>query len=144
MNKKRGITVTSLVIYVVLFFMFSFLVTTVTANINKTMFVKRGKIYNVKNTSKLNSYLVTSAKKSDDVYKIDDRLIFNNNDEYVFDSNKKCILKNDKIIVKGVTKFNSTVESTHNNIKQVGVEVEFEKYLVKRQEKYIFAVRGGV
>ncbi len=144
MNRKSGITVSSLVIYVVLFFVFTFFVTTITANVNKTMFIERGKINNIKNVSKLNSYLVGSSKKSSDVYLVDKNIVFDNNDEYKYDSAKQTLYKNDKVLLKGVTKFIPGVERVASNVKEVSIEIEIEKYMVTKKETMRFAVREGV
>lgn len=144
MNRKRGITISSLVIYVVLFFVFTFFVTSVTANVNKTMFIERGKVNNTKNISKLNSYFVGSSKKSNDVYLVNGNIVFSNNDEYRYDANKKILYKNDKIILKGVTKFIPVVESVGSNIKELDIEVQLEKFMVNKKEILKFAIREGV
>lgn len=144
MNRKRGITISSLVIYVVLFFVFTFFVTSVTANVNKTMFIERGKVNNTKNISKLNSYFVGSSKKSNDVYLVDGNIVFSNNDEYRYDANKKILYKNDKVILKNVTKFVPVVESVGSNIKELDIEVQLEKFMVNKKEILKFAIREGV
>lgn len=144
MNRKRGITISSLVIYVVLFFVFTFFVTSITANVNKTMFIERGKVNNTKNISKLNSYFVGSSKKSNDVYLVNGNIVFSNNDEYRYDANKKILYKNDKIILKGVTKFVPVVESVGSNIKELDIEIQLEKFMVNKKEFLKFAIREGV
>lgn len=143
MNKK-GITMTSVVIYVILFFIFTSIAITISTNMNFEALIEKGTIINNKNIQKLQFNLLNSAKSSDFVSNIEGRVVFSNNDEYYFDNTKKEILKNDTTLIKDVEKFeiiNSSefVESV-NEDKSVSIEVVVKKYGNEKNEKMCFSV----
>lgn len=143
MNKK-GITMTSVVIYVILFFIFTSIAITISTNMNFEALSEKGAIINNKNIQKLQFNLLNSAKSSDFVSNIEGRVVFSNNDEYYFDNTKKEILKNDTTLIKDVEKFeiiNSSefVESV-NEDKSVSIEVVVKKYGNEKNEKMCFSV----
>lgn len=143
MNKK-GITMTSIVVYVMLFFIFTSVAITISTNINFEALSEKGNIINNKNIQKLQFNLLNSAKSSSNVYNISGKIVFSNNDEYYFDSTKREILKNDTTIIKDVEKFNiisssEFVENVNEN-KSVSVEVMLKKYGNEKIEKMIFSV----
>lgn len=143
MNKK-GITMTSIVVYVMLFFIFTSVAITISTNMNFEALSEKGNIINNKNIQKLQFNLLNSAKSSSNVYNISGKIVFSNNDEYYFDSTKREILKNDITLVKDVEKFNiisssEFVENVNEN-KSVSVEVMLKKYGNEKIEKMIFSV----
>ncbi len=143
MNKK-GITMTSIVVYVMLFFIFTSVAITISTNINFEALSEKGNIINNKNIQKLQFNLLNSAKSSSNVYNISGKVVFSNNDEYYFDSTKREILKNDTTLIKDVEKFNiisssEFVENVNEN-KSVSVEVMLKKYGNEKIEKMIFSV----
>lgn len=143
MNKK-GITMTSIVVYVMLFFIFTSVAITISTNINFEALSEKGNIINNKNIQKLQFNLLNSANSSSNVYNISGKVVFSNNDEYYFDSTKREILKNDTTLIKDVEKFNiisssEFVENVNEN-KSVSVEVMLKKYGNEKIEKMIFSV----
>ena len=101
MNKK-GITMTSVVIYVILFFIFTSVAITISANMNYEALSEKGDIINNKNIQKLQFNLLNSAKSSNSVFNIEGRVVFSNNDEYYFDNTKGEIVKNNTTLIKNV------------------------------------------
>ncbi len=97
-NSKKGITVTSIVVYVILFFMFTTITTVLSSKINGNLFNDRGTSINITAINKLEYNLLDSADKSYSVKgTVNDNstiLTFSNNDEYVFDKEKHKIYKN--------------------------------------------------
>lgn len=141
---KRGITMTSIVIYVILFFIFTSIAITISTNMNYEALNQKGNIIINENIQKLQFNLLNSAKKSDSVYNIEGRIVFSNNDEYFFDSTKKEILKNNTTLVKDVLEFNiiSTNEFGGNidDDRVVNIEVKVKKYGNEKIEKMMFTV----
>ena len=92
-NSKKGITVTSIVVYVILFFMFTTITTVLSSKINGNLFNDRGTSINITAINKLEYNLLDSADEGT----VNDNstiLTFSNNDEYVFDKEKHKIYKN--------------------------------------------------
>lgn len=143
MNKK-GITMTSVVIYVILFFIFTSIAITISTNMNFEALIEKGAIINNKNIQKLQFNLLNSAKSSDFVSNIEGRVVFSNNDEYYFDDTKKEILKNDTTLIKDVEKFeiinSSEFVENVNEDKSVSIEVVVKKYGNEKNEKMCFSV----
>lgn len=97
-NNKRGITVTSIVVYVMLFFMFTTITITLSSRFNQNLFNDRGTAINVTAMNKLEYNLLESADSSYNVVGSFDTnktiLTFSNSDKYVFDMDKHIIYKN--------------------------------------------------
>ena len=144
MNKKSGLTLTSIVIYVSLFFLFAVFVVAMSTNMNYKAMDEKAKIYIYEQFDKLQYNILSSAKASTSVDEIYGRIIFNNNDEYSYDSDKKIILKNGGILVKNVEKFDVITEDKLNidsKIQSVCIEVTFKKYK-KDITKQIYVTLG--
>lgn len=150
---KSGITMISIVIYVMLFFVFTSFAILLSTNINYKTLSDKGDIWVNEQFQKLQYNLLTSGKSSDNVDKITERIVFSNNDEYTYDSDKKQILKNGGVLVSNVEYFN-VLEITNlinkptnfdynldNKKSTILIEVKFKKY---GQEKIsqIFVVTG--
>ncbi len=121
---KSGITMASLVIYVVLFFAFSTFAISISSNMNYSTLSEKGDLWVNEQYEKLQYNLLKSAKASDEVYSISGKLIFSNNDEYFYDTQKNQILKNGGVIASDV---NGIFEITANG-KNCTVNVSFLKY----------------
>ena len=150
---KSGITMISIVIYVMLFFVFTSFAILLSTNINYKTLSDKGDIWVNEQFQKLQYNLLTSGKSSDNVDRITERIVFSNNDEYTYDSDKKQILKNGGVLVSNVEYFN-VLETTNlinkpanfdynldNKKSIILIEVKFKKY---GQEKIsqIFVVTG--
>lgn len=153
MNKKRGLTLTSMAIYVALFFVFTVFVIAMSTNMNYKAMDEKAKIYIYEQFDKLQYNILSSAKASTSVDEIYGRIIFNNNDEYSYDSDKKIILKNGGILFKNVEKFEVITEDKLTNVNEnfsqnidskiqsVCIEVTFKKYK-KDITKQIYVTLG--
>lgn len=101
---KKGITVTSIVVYVILFFAFTTVATLISSNINKNLFDDRGKAINITAINKLEYNLLESASNSYNANLTTDGnkkiVTFSNSDKYVFDLDSKVIYKNDGKLIK--------------------------------------------
>lgn len=153
MNKKSGITLTSIVIYVSLFFVFTVFAVAMSTNMNFRALDEKADIYIHEQFCKLEYNMVASAKSSNSVDNIAGNFVFSNNDEYKFDNEKKVILKNDGVLVKSVENFrvidtsrlenvnSETVSNINNDLEYVCVEITFKKY-GKQIVKQLFVTVG--
>lgn len=153
MNRRSGITLTSIVIYVSLFFVFTVFAVAMSTNMNYRALDEKANIYIHEQFSKFEYNIVSSAKTSNSVDNIVGRVVFSNNDEYSFDSNKKVILKNDGVLVKSVENFrvidtsrlenvnSETVSNIDNDLEYVCLEITFKKY-GKQIVKQLFVTVG--
>lgn len=139
LGKKNGITLSSLLIYLILFTTFTIITLSVTSNLNKNIFDSRGEIENNKNLNKVIAYFVESSKSSGSVSKIGDRVVFDNNDEYEFRESEKAIYLGNKKIVKNVHKVMFSVTN-----KTVYLDITFEKYSKILNKELTFSVRGDI
>ncbi len=138
-KSKRGITVSSLVLYVVLFFGITTFLSIVYTNMNETMFNNRGMALNYTMLNKLEYNLVESSTNSIDVVAASDVVTFSNGDKYYYDETKDVILLNSGILCTSVSKFNPTVAS-ENGVKKLTIEVSFNKYLATLNKTIICSI----
>lgn len=155
MNKK-GISLMSMVVYVVLFFAFSAFAVGMGLNMNYKNLAQKGKIWVNEQAQKLQYNMLNSAKSSTTIDHISGRVVFSNNDEYAYDSEKKVIYKNDGILVTDVEDFKilsindlTGTPSTFNSLttdreKDYScISVKFKKY-GQEFETQIFVTVGDV
>lgn len=138
-KSKRGITVSSLVLYVVLFFGITTFLSIVYTNMNETMFNNRGMALNYTMLNKLEYNLVDSSTNSIDVVAASGVVTFSNGDKYYYDDTKDVVLLNSGILCTSVSKFNPTVTSG-NNVKKLTIEVSFNKYLATLNKTIICSI----
>lgn len=148
MKKKKGITMISIILYSLLFFSFTAFATAISSNMNYRVLSERGKLYINEEYSKLQYNLYKSAKASNRVDIIGEKIVFSNNDEYYFDSDKKVIFKNGGMLVNSVDTFlfedsaNITQNILTDEYKYVCYKVGFSKY-EQTLENSIFVTVGG-
>lgn len=139
---------TSIVVYVILFFVFTSIAVAVSSNMNYETLSQKGMIINNKNIQKLQFNLLNSAKLSDQVYNINGKIVFSNNDEYYYDLDKKEIIKNNSVIISNVEAFNliNSDEFVENSIqnKCISFEITLKKYGNEKKEKMIFSVGDNI
>ena len=155
MNKK-GLSMVSMLVYVVLFFSFSAFAVGMATNMNYKSLGEKGQIVNNENLQKLQYNLVNSAKSSTTIEDISGKIVFSNNDEYKFDETAKTIYKNGGIIATDVESFKiidiTELENTpenfskniDSNIDYICVEVTFTKYSQTLTEKIFVTVGDGL
>ena len=123
-NNKRGITVTSIIVYVILFFMFTTITTVIASRFNQNLFDDRGAAINVTAINKLEYNLIDSAADSYNISSNVDGNIttieFTNGDIYIFDLDKNTIYKNGGKLVEFVTACDIKIE---NSIMQIDLTV---------------------
>ena len=153
MNRKSGITLSSIVIYVALFFVFTVFAITMSTNMNYKAMEEKANIYVYEQFDKLQYNIISSAKESSSVDDIYSKIVFSNNDEYSFDNDKKVILKNGGVLVKNVESFeiisendlsdisSNFHENMEENTESICLKITFKKY-GKQITKQIFVTMG--
>ena len=153
MNKKSGITLTSIVIYVSLFFVFTVFAIAMSTNMNYKAMGEKANIYVYEQFDKFQYNIVTSAKNSNFVDNIYNKVVFSNNDEYSYDKDKKVVLKNGGVLVNNVENFeiiseekltdipNNFASNMDNNTNNICIEITFKKY-GKQITKQLFVTVG--
>lgn len=139
MRNKKGITMTSIIIYVILFFIFTVAVTIISSNFNAKLFTDRGRSININSFNKLQYNILMSGEESNLADVIDGELVFSNNDSYTYDSVNRVIRKNGGILVSNVISYSVDITSGDNG-KMVIVNIKFEKYLDKDTENKVIKV----
>lgn len=153
MNNKSGLSLTSIIIYVSLFFVFTVFAVAMSTNMNYKAMEEKANIYIYEQFDKLQYNMISSAKVSSFADEIYNKIVFSNNDEYTFDGDKKAILKNGGVLIKNVESFNvitaenlnevSTSFSSNidNSVNSICLEITFKKY-GKEITKQLFVTLG--
>lgn len=133
---------TSMVLYVAIFFAFSAFAVAVSTNYNYKTLGEKGNIWINEQFDKFQINLLASGRESTDVSNIGGKIVFSNNDEYRYDSDKKKIYKNEGLCISDVEKFNIITDNTKftnynvakkdNNMSAVKAEVTIKKYGVEK------------
>ncbi len=142
---KRGISITSLIVYVALFFVLTTLVTSITNNFTYTSLSDKGSILISEQEMKLHYNLFTSSKASTSFSVVGNTIAFSNGDYYEYDIDKKRVNKNGGFFIDSVENFTVIDESlvTLNEIedfKALAISVKFEKYDVVSEKQMFFAL----
>ncbi len=152
MNKKSGITLTSIVIYVSLFFVFTVFAIAMSTNMNYKAMGEKANIYVYEQFDKFQYNIITSAKNSNFVDNIYNKVVFSNNDEYSYDKDKKVVLKNGGVLVNNVEKFeiiaeekltdipNNFASNMDNSTNSICIEITFKKYGKQITKQLFFTV----
>lgn len=127
-NKKNGVTLASLVIYIGLFTVFTLFVSGISSNMNERLFNNRGEAINYTSLNKLQFNIEESALNSDDITVSANSINYSNGDNYVYDETNKIIYKNGGILCLNVDNFTVNVEAA-TNAKKLTIDITFNKYL---------------
>jgi len=136
---KQGITMISLVIYVILFFGFTVLAISISSNLNYRILNEKGMTVANENYLKLYTNLLDSAKKSTTMYTIGtDTIYFSNGDVYKLFKTENLVNKNGGVLVKNVEDLlfksidditiDSSIKGYVNKDKCFVFNVQFKKY----------------
>lgn len=153
---KKGISMVSMLVYVVLFFSFSAFAVGISTNMNYKTLSEKGEIINNEHLQKLQYNLVNSAKNSNNIEEISGKIVFSNNDEYYFNEIDNKLYKNGGIIATDVEAF-SVINITDldsvpegfttkidSNIDYICFEVVFNKYGQTLTKKLFITVGDGI
>ena len=120
LSKKSGITVTSIVVYVILFFAFTTATTVISSRFNRSLFNDRGNAINITAINKLEYNLLNSASNSyvaTNFHEVNrDTLTFSNSDEYIFDLENHAIYKNGGKLIGFVNSYDIELDTNIINI----------------------------
>lgn len=155
MESKKGITLASMVLYVVLFFIFMTFAIAMSSNMNYRTLSEKGVILNNKEFEKLQYNLISSASNSSSVEKTEKYISFSNGDIYTYDSEKSTVYKNGGILVQNVSEFSPLISienlidvdsNAKNNINEyeeyVCLNVKFTRYNQETFKQIFISVRG--
>ncbi len=139
---KKGITLVSIIIYMVLFFTFTVFAISVSSNLNRNVLMDKGSAEIEEEYSKLYINMFSSAKNSNS-YNISSKsegkvISFSNGDSYLFDVYKGYVYKNEGILCRDLNQAN-IIESTElvgttltqnvlSNLNSLCLNVSFGKY----------------
>lgn len=141
LNKKAGITLASLVVYIVLFTSFTIFVSLMSTNMNERLFDNRGEAINYSSLNKLQLNIENSGLDSNSVVVNSNEISYSNGDNYIYDETQQVIFKNGGILCLNVQSFSASVEQGVNTQK-VTVEVTFNKYLNVLSKSIVSCVEG--
>ena len=150
---KRGITLVSMIIYLVLFTAFTAFVIAFSSNMNRNVMSDKGKLFVQTEYEKLYMNLFTSAKDSVNYVKSGNNIRFSNGDLYVFDTESHNIFKNGGILVQDVEQFDfkdiyefegvSIDRDILEKNEALGLNVTFLKYGNEVSRDIVIAVGDG-
>lgn len=136
---KKGITMASLVIYVVVFSTITVVLSLIYNNMNDTLFFNRGRSINYTALNKLEYNMEYSASNSIDVEVTADSIIYSNGDKYTYYEEEKIIMLNDGIFCTNVTKFEPVlIEGNEANL--VRLKITFNKYSNELNKEIVSSV----
>lgn len=115
--QKNGLSLMSMILYVVLFFAFSTIAVSISINMNIKTLSEKGRVYCNEELQKLQYNILNSAKKSEYYDNMDESIVFSNNDEYIYNQDTKNILKNGGVLITDVTSFEIIDISSLNGVK---------------------------
>lgn len=122
--KKSGITMATLVIYVVLLATFTGVALMVSNNLSDTVLGDKGIAISMTNYEKVLYYLNKSAEESASATVTATTITFSNGDIFEYNSGKGELKLNGGVLCKNVSEFN--IGSIESNLLNVGVS--FKKY----------------
>lgn len=138
-KNKRGITVSSLVLYVVLFFGITTFISILYTNMNETLFNNRGVALNYTALNKLEYNLVKSSNSSNNITIKNDVIEFSNGDKYYYADDKDMIILNNGVLCTSVAAFEPNLNEV-NGTKKLQINVTFNKYLAILNREVIVVV----
>ena len=141
-SSKNGVTLASLVIYIMLFTIFTVFVSGMSSNMNERLFDNRGEAINYSSLNKLQYNINDSSLQSYNVIVNENEISYSNGDNYVFDETKNIIYKNGGILCSNVESMAVSLE-TGMNTKKVTLTVSFNKYLNTMTKTVISCVEGN-
>ncbi len=155
-KNKSGMTMISIVLYVTLFFTLSVFVIAMSTNMNTNALSEKGDIIINEDLQKIQYNLVKSCKESDKIDIIENKIVFSNNDEYYFNTEKKILYKNDTVISKNVQEFSivnltdlSGISSTQitnidTKIQNLTVKFDIKKYNKEKSSTIFLSLGAGL
>lgn len=156
MRKKQGLSMLTMILYVILFFAFSSIAVAISTNMNLRLLKEKGQIIVNEEFKKLEYNMLGSAKKSTTIDEISGKVAFSNGDEYYYNQDEGKIYKNDGVLVRNVKEFaiiepsNLTyapdifLQDTDTLVDSVCMQVKFEKYDMEYSSQIFVTAGDGV
>lgn len=139
MNYKKGVTITSLVVYVILLFALTTFSVVISNNLNGRLFSERGLSINMTGFNKLQYNLFNSSIKSKKASVFSKEISFSNGDVYTYDEINKLIKKNNSTLINNVIDFETeSISNSRGNL--IKITIELNKYLNKVKKEIKFFV----
>ena len=138
---KKGVTLSSLVIYLVLFTGFTIFVSITSTRMNGKLFDNRGEAINYSYLNKLQYNIENSSLTSKDVTVEANKITYSNGDIYTYNSEQAVIYKNGGILCLNVSDFSTSIE-TGTNTKKLTIDITFSKYLNVIEKSIITCVEA--
>ena len=138
---KNGVTLASLVIYIVLFTGFTIFVSITSTNMNERLFDNRGEAINYSYLNKLQYNLEDSSMNSQDVSVTENEITYSNGDRYTYNADEGVIYKNEGILCLNVSSFTVSVE-TGVSTKKLTLNITLNKYLNVIEKSIITCVEA--
>ncbi len=104
-SMKRGVTLISIIIYLVLFTTFTAFAVSISSNINTNVLSNKGNLIVENDYSKIYTNIFTSAKNSNYYSVSEQKVSFSNGDEYLFDAESNTLYKNGGAICNTISEF---------------------------------------
>lgn len=124
MNRKKGITMMSIVVYVILLAAFTGITLAASNNLSNSFFLDKGVAQNMTHYEKTLYYLNKSALESDQVIVDNKSITFLNGDVFKYDETRKEITLNGGVLCKNVSSFD--VENLGDNL--LNIYITYNKY----------------
>lgn len=135
---KKGITLISIIIYLILFTTVTVFAVSVSSNMNRNIMMDKGLSIIELDYSKLYTNLFNSAKDSEYYRLIDKKIYFSNGDEYSFDIESGKVYKNSGILIETLSNFsnlgveniaNTTIDrNVLSHSSSLYINIELKKY----------------
>ncbi len=109
MKSQKGITLTSLVIYVGISTVIISMVGLVTSFFLNNIYDIKQQDTNITEFNKFNMFFINDVKQNSDVTVGENKITFEDGTEYVYNEEEKAIYRNDTKITKNVTSFSFNV-----------------------------------
>ena len=138
---KKGVTLASLVMYLLLFTTFTIFAMNISTNMNERLFNDRGASINYTSLNKLQYNIEDSSLNSNDVVVTATSITYSNGDSYTYDIENDMILKNGGILCQNVSDCTFALENG-TNVKKLTINVKFNKYLNEMTKNIVSCVEG--
>lgn len=148
---RKGMTMISLVLYVILFFTFTVIASSVSINLNRKTLTEKADMMISSDYTKLYINLKNSAKNSKTVSDLGSKIVFDNNDVYEYKNN--IIYKNNGLLLDNVKLFNTknisalignTVDLTNFKENYLVLNVTLEKYGITKNNDLLIVVGDNI
>lgn len=151
---KKGVTLISIIIYLVLFTTFVAFAVSISSNINRNVLTRKGSSAVELEYSKIYTNMFSSAKSSDYFTANGSNVVFSNGDVYSFDKESGLVTKNGGVIAENLVNYTrlSAKDITGTSLNEnalassevLVINVELKKYSANLNRNIIIALGDGL